>query len=154
VTVYYLDASALAKRYLVEIGTDWIRVITHPEADTTIVVSEITLVEVSAAIGARHRAATITDEERIAAFDLLVRHATEEYQLIAVDPMIIDRAMHLTQTRRLRGYDAVQLATGLVVNESYLAAELPELVFVSADHDLLDAAQAEGLAIADPNEHS
>lgn len=117
-------------------------------------VSEITLVEVSAAIGARHRAATITDEERIAAFDLLVRHAAEEYQLIGVDSIIIDRAMRLTQTRRLRGYDAVQLATGLVVNESYVAAALPELIFVSADRDLLDAAQAEGLAIADPNAHA
>jgi hypothetical protein len=47
----------------------------------------------------------------------------------------------------------VQLASALVVDESYREAELPPIVFVSADRDLLAAAQAEGLATDDPNTH-
>jgi predicted nucleic acid-binding protein len=127
--------------------------ITDPVAGHVILISEITRVEIAAAIGSRRRAGTISEQERNDAFDLLVRHATTEYRLIAVEPPVTDRAMLLTQRHRLRAYDAVQLASALVVDESYREAELPPIVFVSADRDLLAAAQAEGLATDDPNTH-
>jgi uncharacterized protein len=151
VSAYYLDSSALAKRYLVEPGTAWIRGITDPGAGHAIIASEITRVEVAAAIGARHRGNTITNAERALAFDLLVQHTIEEYQMVAVDPSVLDRAMQLTQVRRLRGYDAVQLATALAVGDTYRQAGLSAPVFVSADRDLLAAAEAEGLQVEDPN---
>jgi hypothetical protein len=65
---------------------------------------------------------------------------------------MIDRAMQLTQNHRLRDYDAVQLAVALIVNAQYVVAGLPELTFV-ADHDLVSAAHAEGLAADNPNLH-
>ncbi len=61
--------------------------------------------------------------------------------------------MELTQRHRLRGYDAVQLATGLAVNEVLVAAGLPGLTFVAADADLVAAARVEGLLADDPNFH-
>jgi hypothetical protein len=45
VSIYFLDASALAKRYLVEIGTNWIRDICDPAQAHSIIASEITRVE-------------------------------------------------------------------------------------------------------------
>ena len=56
---YYLDSSALVKRYLTEVGSTWISTLIDPQADHTIVVSELTQVEVAAALSARHRAGGI-----------------------------------------------------------------------------------------------
>jgi predicted nucleic acid-binding protein len=65
VTEYYLDASALVKRYADEAGSVWIRQITDIEAGHTILLAEITLVEVAAALAAKHRApGGITQEQR------------------------------------------------------------------------------------------
>jgi predicted nucleic acid-binding protein len=65
VTDYYLDASAVVKRYADEAGSTWIRRITDPHAQHTILVAEITLAEVAAALAAKHRApGGITREQR------------------------------------------------------------------------------------------
>ena len=59
--------------------------------------------------------------------------------------------MRLTQDHKLRGYDAVQLATALAADEALTVADLSQLIFVAADGDLLTAANAEGLTTEDPN---
>jgi hypothetical protein len=60
----------------------------------------------------------------------------------------------LTQRYRLRGYDAVQLAAGLTANQELQAGGHPALVLVSADNDLLAAAQGEGLATDNPLDYT
>jgi predicted nucleic acid-binding protein len=50
-------------------------------------------------------------------------------------------------------YDAVQLASAMILNRTLLTHELPALVFVSADDNLLTAARNEGLFIENPNWH-
>ena len=62
-------------------------------------------------------------------------------------------AVGLTHRRRLRGYDAVHLAAALTVLPALSEAGLAPLVFVTADRDLLQAANAEGLEVEDPNRH-
>ncbi|NJN94737.1 MAG: type II toxin-antitoxin system VapC family toxin [Anaerolineales bacterium] len=148
----YFDSSALVKRYLTEIGSTWILARTDLVAGTTIVVSEITRVEVAAAFAARHRASGgISRQERDDALNLLLRHFDTEYQIASLDRVTISRAVNLTQTYRLRGYDAIQLATALATNQALTAAGLPGLTFIAADDDLLAAAQREGLATNNPN---
>jgi predicted nucleic acid-binding protein len=56
VSEYYLDASALVKRYADEPGSAWILEITEEHAQHTILLSEITLAEVAAALSAKQRA--------------------------------------------------------------------------------------------------
>jgi len=151
---YYFDSSALVKRYLTEIGSGWVLAITNPADGHTIVVAEITRVEVAAALAARHRApAGLTRAERDDAVDLLHNHYDIEYQSIATTPALLDRAVSLTQNYRLRSYDAVQLATALLAHEQLAAAGLPGLIFTVADNDLVAAAQAEGLATENPNDY-
>ncbi|MBV7336269.1 type II toxin-antitoxin system VapC family toxin [Chloroflexi bacterium TSY] len=153
-SILYLDTSALAKRYLTESGWTWIQSLIDSSAGNTILAAEITRVEVAAALSARHRATDgISQTERDNAVRLLVHHCNIEYMMIPVDTTVLDRALTLTQNHRLRGYDAVQLATALVVNEQYLAAELPALTFVTADADLVAAGDAEGLVTDDPNRY-
>jgi predicted nucleic acid-binding protein len=146
---FFFDSSALVKRYLTEIGSPWVDAQTDPTAGNAIVVAEITRVEVAAALAARHRASGgITRVERDRLFRLLAQHVVAEYRAIPISIAVTDHAMQLTQQHRLRGYDAMQLASALAV-----AAVLPGLVFVAADDDLLAAARAEGLAAENPNAH-
>ena len=49
---YYLDTSAVVKRYADEPDSNWVRQITDPNAPHTILLAEITLAEVAAALSA------------------------------------------------------------------------------------------------------
>jgi len=149
---FYLDASAVVKRYSPETGSAWVIAQVAPPLGHTIVLSEITLAEVAAALAAKHRASNgITRKERDDAVALFLNHSDAEYTLMAITRSIIDRAVSLTQGHRLRGYDAVQLATALIASETLTAARLSRLTFVAADDDLLAAADAEGLLTENPN---
>jgi len=151
---FFLDSSALVKRYVTETGSGWLASITDAAAGNTLVVAEITRVEVAAAIAARHRAPSgLSRSERDGAVALLLKHFNDEYQIIALTPNILSRAVDLTQAHTLRGYDALQLATALAAHQALLRAELLGLTFLVADHALLKAAQAEGLLAEDPNAH-
>ena len=118
-TDYYLDASALVKRYADEAGSMWIRQITDAQAQHTILLAEITLAEVAAALAAKHRTpGGITQEQRDRVLSRFLQDCEEHFLLLPVDRPVIDRAVELTQRHRLRGYDAVQLATALVAGEA------------------------------------
>jgi predicted nucleic acid-binding protein len=151
---FYFDSSALVKRYLTELGSIWVLALTDPAAGHMLISAEITRVEMAAAFASRHRApGGISQKERDDAVDLLLKHCDTEYQITSLSPASISRAVSLTQNHPLRGYDAVQLATALAANDVLLAAGLPGLTFVAADHDLITAAQHEGLPIENPNHH-
>ncbi len=151
---FFFDSNALVKRYLSEQGTTWVRETVEPLAGHTIWIAELTEVEAAAALAARQRTPRgITPHVRDATVALLALHCSSEYHLIPCDRPILDTAVELTQRHRLRGYDAVQLATALAVNAALTTAESPGPTFVAADADLLAAARAEGLATIDPNLH-
>ena len=153
-TSFFLDSSALVKRYLTEIGSSWVTALTNPSTANSIVIAEISRVEIAAAFASRQRApGGITQAERDRLFRLLVRHSTLEYEVIPVSTRIVDRAMLLTQKHRLRGFDAVQLAAALDARAVAVAAGLSGFTFVSADEDLLTAARLEELAGDNPNRH-
>ena len=152
--MFFLDSSALVKRYLSEQGSRWIAELCLPDSAATILIAEITRVEVAAAIAGRQRASDgITREERDRLVALLLRHCDSEYTLVPLQRQVFGAAVELTQRHRLRGYDAVQLAAALDASRAATAAGLPGLTFVSADGDLNAAARAEGLHADDPNQH-
>lgn len=153
-TDYYLDASALVKRYAPEPGSDWVLGITHPIAENTIVLSEITLAEVAAALAAKQWASQgLTLEERDRALSRFLQDCAESFLLLQVDRTVIDRAVELTQLHRLRGYDAIQLATTLIASDDLMEQEHSPLVFVVSDNHLLAAARAERLLADNPLDH-
>jgi len=137
VSHFYLDASAVVKRYSPETGSVWVKALTDPTAGHTLVLGEITIAEVAAALAAKHRAlGGITQQERDDAVALFLSHCDTQYELIAISRSIIDRAVSLTQSHKLCGYDAVQLATALISNGVLTATGLSHLTFVAADDDL------------------
>jgi predicted nucleic acid-binding protein len=154
VSDFYFDSSALVKRYLSERGATWVRAILEPLAGHTIWIAKLTEVEAAAALAARQRAPRgITRRVRDATVALLALHCSSEYRLVHVDRPILDTAVEPTQRHRLRGYDAVQLATALAASAALLTAGLPGPIFVAADADLLAAARTEGLVANDPDLH-
>jgi uncharacterized protein len=97
VTDYYLDASALVKRYTDESGSTWTRQITDPGARHTILLAEITLAEVAAALAAKQRApGGITQEQRDRILSRFLQDCEEHFLLLPVDRPAIDRAVELT----------------------------------------------------------
>lgn len=74
------------------------------------------------------------------------------YIVISVNSVLIQSAMHLAEQHVIRGYDAVQLASALWVRDR-LREPAINLVFVCADTALNKAARAEGLSVANPNDH-
>ncbi|HET7087870.1 MAG TPA: type II toxin-antitoxin system VapC family toxin [Anaerolineae bacterium] len=150
---YYLDASALVKRYATEPGSAHILAITDVAAGNAVILAEITLVEVASALAGKQRASRdFSLEDRDRALSRFLQECAEQFLLFRVGRDVIDQAVELTQKHRLRAYDAVQLASALLANRILIEQNHPSLTFVVADADLLAAAQAEGLPIENPTQ--
>ena len=145
---YYLDSSALVKRYVAEAGSAWIQSITDSAAGNTIFISAIAQVEVIAALTRRLRPqSAATAATTVAAFRADVQGL---YQLVAVTESVLARAALLAEQRALRGYDAMQLASVMELNATFVQGGLVAVTFVSSDLELNAAATAEGVNVIDP----
>ena len=153
VNIYFLDSSALIKRYVVEIGSPWIKTLTDSQTGNSLLLVRITWVEVLSAFARRQREGGITAAEVAALIAKFRSEFNSRYRVIEVDLALVERAGELIVQYPLRAYDAVQLASALRVQS--LLASMPEtqLIFVSADNRLLDIAQSAGLAIDNPNNY-
>ncbi len=147
---YYLDSSALVKRYVTETGSAWVQTLCG-DAANALFISELALVEVGSAYARRCHRGEITDEQRRNYLDVFIYDCTETYHLIPAARSLIERGLDLTQRRHLRAYDAMQLASALAAHAVLTLAGLPGLTFVSADDGLLHAASVEGLTTENPN---
>lgn len=151
--VYYLDSSALVKQYIAETGTAWVNGLVIPAAGNRIYVSSITGVAVTAAFVRLGRDGALPTTNVVSALAQFQYDFANQYRVIEPVMALIHQAMALAEKYALRGYDAVQLATALVVNKRRLVGGVPGLTLISADHELNGAAIAEGLAVDDPNLH-
>ena len=59
---YYLDTSALVKRYVAEPGSAWIEAVILEPADVLALTSRVTMVEMWSALARRRREASISAE--------------------------------------------------------------------------------------------
>jgi hypothetical protein len=156
---YCFDTSALVKRYHTEPGSGFIRKLFEvradsiPATDQIIYLAEITIAEAAAAFAILTRLNRIHLQVRDRMYRRLLDDVVSDYQIIHVTRAHIDSAADLTQRHPLKGYDAVQLAVALDVNQVLIRQTSP-LIFVSADRVLLQAAQAEGLSIDNPFSHT
>ncbi len=154
----FFDTSAIAKRYVTETGSEWVRAQCEPATENTIILSYATLVEAVAAFCRKARQQDLS--QRISEFDrdrhirLFRRDAEEQYYVIRVTKPICLRAGNLCCSYKLRAYDAMQLATALIISERLTMDGRAAPIFVSADTDLLNVAEAEGLNIQNPNVYS
>jgi uncharacterized protein len=150
---YFFDSSALAKRYIAEVGSLWIEGLTKPSLAHRLFVAQILQAEIMSAVARRVREKTLSPRTAHAIRLYLTRHMRREYNAVPFSPTVNERTLDLLEKYVLRAADAMQLASALEVHTRLLTAKLPSLVFVSADIRLLTAAVGEGLTIDDPNQH-
>jgi hypothetical protein len=157
--LYYFDASALVKYYILEPGSLWVRGLVDALASdgvsqaNTIFISEVSITESAAAFAVLHRIQRISQRARDGAFKACMKHiATGLLKTIPVTTVNFQMAAHLTQRHPLKAYDAVQLAVALGHHQA-LATHSLNLTFVSGDNSLIAAAQGEGLPTGNPFDH-
>jgi uncharacterized protein len=136
--ITYVDTSTLIKLIVDEQGSDRAELIWQ-SADSVASVSLI-VVEARAALAAATRGQRLsTDQLHDAKIELAA--FVDDLHLAEVTDELIERAAQLAETESLRGYDAVHLAAAVFVGAS---------VLTSADRALCEAAERQGLHIADP----
>jgi uncharacterized protein len=151
--VYYLDTSALVKRYALEPGTTWIIGLTDRSARHDLYTARVTGPEMIAAIFRKVRTGELGLSAAVRAAADFKSDWEQQYQLVEISAAVSESAMLLAEKYGLRGYDAVHLAAAAELQMVRNAMRLPPLTFVSADEDQLKAAVREGLSTENPNSH-
>jgi len=152
-SLYYADTSAIVKLYVNEVGSDWLRNQIGVTGIPSVVSSQLLQVEMWSAFARRMREETVTATEYRDICQLFDRHRHTLYRLVTLNEAIMQLARDLIERYPLRGYDAVHLATALNAHCRLVTRGRPGLTFLSADDHLNEAADAEGLAVDNPNQH-
>lgn len=142
--VYYLDASAWVKRYVQEPGTN----VVDGLFESPLACSTLGVVGVISILARKHAAGYISAdvlEERIKAIEIDWRYFI---QIPLIDG-VAERAKSLAQSFALRGADAVHLGSTLYLQQE-LAEDGEQVILVTADRELIAAANSSGFTTLDP----
>jgi predicted nucleic acid-binding protein len=150
---YFLDTSALVKRYAAEVGTVWVTSLIAPSAGNLILVARITGVETVAAITRKRKGNLLSPTAAAMALTAFRKELSGLFLIVEVTAALLTAATDVAEKHALRGYDAVQLAATLEASAERRRLNLTPLTLVAADKELLAAAAAEGLTVDDPNNH-
>ena len=143
---YFIEATAFAKLFVQEQGTDALIRLMDTVEDNRKLISASTPLEVYAAIRRRERAGGISAEDATAALELLRLEAARMVQE-PLNPAVLESARQLLDRTALRWPDTLQLAAALVARDMFHGTEV---IFVSSSSQLTEAAKAEGLQTVDP----
>lgn len=148
-TVYFMDTSAIIKRYVTEVGSGWITSLIQPVSGHIVVLSALANVESFSTLArlqrSKHLTPTIVTQRQN---DFLVDIKTQ-YLLISLNDAVLARAGTLVNKYPLRTLDSIQLSCAMEAQVTLGVV----LVFLSADNNLLSAAAAEGFPTDNPLNH-
>ena len=147
---YFLEATAFAKLFVQEQGTDALIRLMEAVEDNRKLISASTPLEVYAAIRRRERAGGISAEDAASALEVLRLEAARMVQE-PLNPAVLEAARQLLDRTSLRWPDTLQLAAALVARDMFQGTEI---IFVSSSPQLLEAARAEGLHGLDPSKEA
>jgi predicted nucleic acid-binding protein len=145
--LYYLDTSALVKLYVREPGTERVLNLVRGAAGNQIAVLALAQVEIRSALRRRERAGEIAGAVVIQLLDRFQRHLEAVFLRQVITDGTFDVACELVDRYGLYALDAVQFAGYLALRTS---AGPSTAIFVSADRQLLHAAEAESVPVLDP----
>jgi uncharacterized protein len=150
--IYYLDTSALVKAYVEEDRSDDVEDLIEetrdPGTTTRVFASRLAYPETASAIARRQREGGLTRQEAQLLYGAVTDDFTgpaRPYEIVEATAAVIDEAATLVQRYPLRGFDAVHLATALLLHQAAPGA----VTLAAADRRLLDVATAEGLLLLD-----
>lgn len=151
---YYLDSSALVKRYLAETGWAWVQTLCDPANGNEICLARITLVEVVSAVSRRRDGGSISTGQATTVLDRFRQDWHTDFAIVEMTPALLENAASVADTYLLRAYDAVQLAAAIQIHALRDLGALSALTLVSADLELNAAAGDVGIPVDDPNAHT
>ena len=134
----YLDSSAIIKRFAAEKGSESVRRII--EQETPIATAKISYAEIHSGLARKKRAGDLP----AGAYALICRQVEldwQSYVRIELTDEVLVLARELIQRHPLRGFDAIHLASALILRESLGE----QITFVGADERQLEAAAKEHL---------
>ncbi len=151
--VYFLDTSAIVKRYCPELGQSWVQNLCDPVQGHGLFISQAALVEVVTALcrKAYLRDISITQRDRL--IEAFRKDCERSYIVEPVTDAIYTAAGDLCRMYNLRAYDAVQLTCALNMRKEALEDRASSPIFVCADKRLVEFACAEGLTADNPENH-
>lgn len=152
-SAFYLESSALVKRYSAEAGSKFVIKLLQPSSGNRLYSAKITEIEVCAALTRKRKGLTMTAAAATKSIARFRRNFAARFVKSDITDSIISDAIRLSDLHALRGYDAIQLAAALETNSERISRGIAPLTFVSADAELNSAAQAEGLAVENPNNY-
>jgi predicted nucleic acid-binding protein len=142
VPAYYVDTSALVKRYHVEPGSQRVDQLFGDPA-STFLTANIALTEVTSALDRKVQEGMLTRDALTTVLAAIARDLLEDFWLIEIERVHILKSQELILRHHLRTLDALHLAVLLSLKD--LAP-----VLVSSDQKLLEAARQERFAVLDP----
>jgi hypothetical protein len=152
VTILYLDTSALVKHYITEPGSDWIGKLVEDQGHA-VFTSRLTIIESACTFARRQREGMLSLDDLHRLLAIFDYDFSYRYHVLDVEPVVIDTARQLASRHPLRAYDAVQLASGWLLNQELLRNDKPSLTFIAADERLIGIAQTESLLTDNPQHH-
>lgn len=151
--MYYLDTSAIAKYYINERGSEWVRDLIDAQPQPIFLCSALVIAEMTSVLSRRHREGTL-DREGLRQLQLAFQSdCSLKFQLQPVSLAVLDTAALLLQQHPLRTLDAIHLATALMTHSLLVASGEPILTFVCADERLNTIAKLEGIVVDNPTYH-
>lgn len=135
----YCDTSSLVKLYIIEEYSVWVRE-TFREAE--LATCKVALPEMLSALSRRFHEGTLTEPQ----LQILTTNILYDWQTLTVLDFEEERAADLVLRYNLRGFDAVHLASALLLQER-LQQPVP---FSTFDNRLRNAAVAAGLQVLLP----
>ena len=150
--IYFADTSALVKRYVNEVGSEYVRTLVAA-ADIILYQSFLTPLEITSTFYRRHRMNELSTEGLTLVLQAYTVHSHKEYALIPYSEDLMNKAATLIARHPLRTLDAIQLAAALGLRTS-LPGDAPPFTFLSADDRLVAVARREHLLAENPNDHS
>lgn len=143
---YFLEATAFAKLFVQEAGSDALIALLDAVEDNCKLIAASTPLEVYTAIRRREQSGGITGE---AAAQILESLRSESARTVQqpLNPAVLEAALPLIDRARLRWPDALQLAAAIAARDMF---QTTEIIFISASERLREAAKAEGFKALDP----
>lgn len=147
------DASALAKRFVWEIGTPTVNRLMQPQPTIAHSITFLGYAETSAVMRRKHNQGVMTTRELMQARLLLERTDLDNlgFPLLTIEDAEILGGIALTDRHNLNTSDAAILAAYLQHSRLMALGGSP-CWLVASDQRLLRAAQAEGLSVMNPED--
>ena len=139
----FLDASAAAKRYFQEIGSEQVQELwSLPQGLLSL---EILRCELASVLNRKLREHALT-HNIYEGLKKQVREDLKDLGAVPADSSLIQTSLRLLESHPLKALDSLYLAGALNLQQIWKSPVL----FVSADRQLLRAAKAEGLQVLNP----